>query len=364
MFESQTQPETPQCQLLRQALPVQSEPEVLKEEVLVIPSKISSTALIAIAAAFAFTNLGPANAQERRQHWFYNDYDRYDEEAYDDDDAYDREYPVYAPSWRELKRLKWLKRQKRQRRQARRQHNQDTRYLEQRPKRQRLYDAWQGNQPQLIQPRRAPATTFSAPAPQFQQPEQPFRLSYVPLPRRKPYHLIPQHAATPDQSVKTTSLDGRSQSTRFDQRPNWNPAPAITSKKAVEITELPKITPRQATTKKKPSLNRTGPKKVRATETKPQTKPAFKPIRIEVAKSPNRANDTGSKKFRPKQRLAANQLSCDKAKTIVSGFGFSDITAHTCTGSIYDFNAKRDGNPYSVRLSSLSGELKSVKKIK
>ena len=327
-------------------------------------NRFSSTALVALAAVFSFTALAPSSAQARQEHWFYNDYDRYDEDAYGNDDVvYDNGYRTYEPSRRELRRLK------RQRKKARRQRNQQRRYTSTRPGRQRLYDAWQGSYPQP-----APVIMTAPPAPRFQQPQQqvdprleqrPFRLSYVPLPRRKPYHLIPPVQASTEQPVATISLDRDSEPLTFDQRPRWNPTPERSTKKAIEVTRLPKASPSAAAIEKRVTLNKPLVKKAPGEK----VKQAFKPVRIEVTKArkhvtPVRKPVPLAKPPRSKPRLAANQLSCNKAKSIVSGFGFSDITPRICTGNVYDFNAKRDGKPYSIKVSSLSGELKDVKKIK
>ena len=55
-------------------------------------------------------------------------------------------------------------------------------------------------------------------------------------------------------------------------------------------------------------------------------------------------------------------LSCDKATAVVTGFGFSEVKAATCSGMTYAFNAVRDGKPYVVKLDAASGELTEVKK--
>jgi len=338
--------------------------------------KITTTATAtALTVIFAITALGPINAQAQQRHWFYNDYDRYDERAYDDDGAYDEDdgYPAYAPPSR-----RWLKRQQRLRRLARerdrRIRNRSNRYLPQRANRLRLYDAWQNEPRQNGSLRRGPVRLYTPPARQVDKSRSPIKLTYVPLPRTKPYHLTPAPGTTTattnastsgaittgSQPVKTTALTGKPKTT-FDQRPNWNPAAEkiLPKKKDIKVTALPKIitpTPAPAPVKK-----------LKAKKTTPERTLALKPIRIEVAKAqiPGVSGKPElTKTVKKKPSLAANQLSCNKAKSIVSDFGFSDIIARTCTGNIYDFSAKRDGSPYSIKVSSLSGELKGVKKIK
>ena len=55
-------------------------------------------------------------------------------------------------------------------------------------------------------------------------------------------------------------------------------------------------------------------------------------------------------------------ISCARAEEIVADFGFTDIEAKNCDGKSYDFAAKRDGKPFSIKLSSANGELTEVKR--
>jgi hypothetical protein len=66
----------------------------------------------------------------------------------------------------------------------------------------------------------------------------------------------------------------------------------------------------------------------------------------------------------PKPKAAAKPaLSCDKARAIVAGYGFTNVEPQTCKGKVYAFGAKRDGKSFSVKLSSSSGELTEVKRL-
>jgi len=64
----------------------------------------------------------------------------------------------------------------------------------------------------------------------------------------------------------------------------------------------------------------------------------------------------------PVGKVSGGRISCDKARRIVSGFGFSDVHALACSGKEYGFSAKRDGKDFDIRLSSLTGELIRVKR--
>ena len=59
----------------------------------------------------------------------------------------------------------------------------------------------------------------------------------------------------------------------------------------------------------------------------------------------------------------AQGLSCDKATSVVSGYGFSSVTPSSCSGKVYAFNATRDGKQFAIKLDPASGELTEVKKL-
>jgi hypothetical protein len=55
-------------------------------------------------------------------------------------------------------------------------------------------------------------------------------------------------------------------------------------------------------------------------------------------------------------------IACSKASSIVSDYGFTDVKSTDCQGQAYAFTAKRDGKPYVIKLSAVSGELTEVAK--
>jgi hypothetical protein len=71
----------------------------------------------------------------------------------------------------------------------------------------------------------------------------------------------------------------------------------------------------------------------------------------------------------PEQKKAASKtasaagLSCEKATSVVSGYGFSSVTPSSCKGKVYAFNAMRDGKSFAIKLDPASGELTEVKKL-
>jgi len=90
---------------------------------------------------------------------------------------------------------------------------------------------------------------------------------------------------------------------------------------------------------------------------KPRPKP---PVPQKLAN--NAPEPTIVEKDRPADKVTGAPMSCDKARQIVSGFGFSDIRTVGCSGKEYDFSAKRDGKDFDIKLSSLTGELTQVKR--
>jgi hypothetical protein len=91
-------------------------------------------------------------------------------------------------------------------------------------------------------------------------------------------------------------------------------------------------------------------------------------------------NDPGDPPLRPKKPLnrapvkkpvaaapkkptpKAAAITCNKAGSIVSSYGFTSVKPASCSGKVYAFNAQRSGKPYVVKLSSATGELTEVKK--
>jgi hypothetical protein len=88
--------------------------------------------------------------------------------------------------------------------------------------------------------------------------------------------------------------------------------------------------------------------------------PAYSPPPGEASVDPFVEQPTPLPKPKAAARLA---LSCDKAKAIVSDYGFTDIEAQSCKGKVYAFGARRDGKSFTVKLSSSSGELTEVKRL-
>ena len=91
---------------------------------------------------------------------------------------------------------------------------------------------------------------------------------------------------------------------------------------------------------------------------------AVKPPANTAAKPPaNPALPQKSAAATPAKPLAEGPLSCEKATSVVSGFGFSSVEASSCAGKVYAFNAKRGGNSFAIKLDPTSGELTEVKKL-
>lgn len=56
-------------------------------------------------------------------------------------------------------------------------------------------------------------------------------------------------------------------------------------------------------------------------------------------------------------------MSCEKAASVIAGYGFSDVVPSSCAGKLYAFNAKRDGKPFAIKVDAKNGDLAEVKKL-
>jgi hypothetical protein len=93
------------------------------------------------------------------------------------------------------------------------------------------------------------------------------------------------------------------------------------------------------------------------------------PEDVESAPAPSKKKPTTKSKTATKTAPAVpaapkttTNVSCDKAKSIISGYGFGDVQTRSCEGKTYSFAAKRGGKSFSVKVSSLNGELTEVKR--
>ncbi|WP_373505966.1 hypothetical protein [Aestuariivirga sp.] len=98
---------------------------------------------------------------------------------------------------------------------------------------------------------------------------------------------------------------------------------------------------------------------------KPRKKPTATAKQTQV---PSTGEETGSITSGKDVNTAAasastGSLSCEKAGSIVSGYGFSSVKAESCKGKIYAFNASRGGKAFAIKLDPASGELTEVKKL-
>jgi hypothetical protein len=91
------------------------------------------------------------------------------------------------------------------------------------------------------------------------------------------------------------------------------------------------------------------------------SKPARKASEREKQKP--QKNKAAAKPAEPKKAAAASGLSCEKATSVVTGYGFSSVQPSSCSGKVYAFNATRDGKSFAIKLDSASGELTEVKKL-
>lgn len=90
----------------------------------------------------------------------------------------------------------------------------------------------------------------------------------------------------------------------------------------------------------------------------PKAKRVTPPKKTETAAKPA----TGGQKTATAAK-SGGALSCERATSVISGYGFSSVEASSCAGKLYAFNATRDGKKFAIKLDPSSGELTEVKKL-
>jgi hypothetical protein len=102
-----------------------------------------------------------------------------------------------------------------------------------------------------------------------------------------------------------------------------------------------------------PPVRKVTPDKKKAAKSEPMARKKATPL-----------NASAQPTARKPELKSKTALSCDKASTIISGYGFSAIKASDCTSQVYSFDAARDGKSYAIKLNSASGELTEVRKVR
>ncbi|HHI81802.1 MAG TPA: hypothetical protein ENJ99_01485 [Rhizobiales bacterium] len=259
-----------------------------------------------IAGLAAVTVLaGPlATATQAQSRWFYDRYQAYDDQAYDDFDRFDRpDGPVFydvPPPWV----IRRAERRARLRAWARRQRWRMRRNSAYRGQRETLFEARQRELDRRYLARQRREALFARPA--RRRPTVTF--DKVPLPREKPAGIVQASPVSP----------GNPRAITPDERPRR------------EVAAPPQAKPKSA-------------KPAKMARLEPEKPNSFQPLEIEV-----------------QPRTPPGYISCAKAKNIVAGFGFSGISARSCKGKVYSFDAVRDGKPYEIKLSARNGELLKV----
>lgn len=126
---------------------------------------------------------------------------------------------------------------------------------------------------------------------------------------------------------------------RYDRKPR--------KKKRSTASAAPDdVTPAPAQKSKKKKQSKTAATQTETAATQTESRP-----------KPKKVATTGTATGAP-----TGNLTCDKAKSIVSGYGFADIQTQSCSGQVYSFAAKRGGKSFAVKVSALNGELTEVKR--
>jgi hypothetical protein len=59
---------------------------------------------------------------------------------------------------------------------------------------------------------------------------------------------------------------------------------------------------------------------------------------------------------------STGKVTCQQAREIISKYAFSEVNRNSCSGSVYQFKAMRNGKPFLIKISARNGELLEVKK--
>lgn len=317
----------------------------------------------------AVTGLVAGEAEAAPPHWFYDSYGYYEYNTYGpgtyyEEDAY---YRARMRAKRRARMRRWLKQRR----------------LRARTRADIEYARKYGQIPD-VNGNRFGSGRVNLPYPRYRTGQNPTRkrvkLVYVPLPREKPADLVERTALTsPDNPVVKQNTPPRrvvsipdDKAMMLDKRPRL--AARSPNPPKIEVKPVPDV---QAKNVDKPKAKNPEPRAVSKPEVvTPPVKPvpkivkkdkvtdkAVPKIRISVDKSVKPETRPQPKQVdRKRETRLANSISCAKARKIVSEFGFGDIRTLSCTGREYGFEAQRDGKPYRIRLSALSGELTSVKR--
>lgn len=325
--------------------------------------------ILFFAVGAALTGLAVGQAKAAPPHWFYDSYGYYEYRTYGPETYYEED--AYIRARQRAKRRARMRRWLKQRR------------FRARTRADREYARKYGHIPDVNGNRFGPGRA-NLPYPPYgfgqKPPRKRVKLVYVPIPREKPIDLIERTAlVTPDKPALKRKTPPRrvvsipdDKNMTLDKRPRlaaWSPNPP-----KIEVKPLPEVPAKKAEKPevKKPVTKAVSKPKVVTSPVKPAPKIVKKDtgqdkvvpkIRISVDKSVKPATKPQPKQVdRKRETRLANSISCSKARKIVSEFGFGDIRTLSCTGREYGFEAQRDGKPYRIRLSALSGELTSVKR--
>ncbi len=79
--------------------------------------------------------------------------------------------------------------------------------------------------------------------------------------------------------------------------------------------------------------------------------------------APTTTASTTAAAAKPAPTKKPASVNCEKGATIVSSFGFENVSTKSCDGATLVYNANRGGKPFEINVSSSNGELTAVKKL-
>jgi hypothetical protein len=183
-----------------------------------------------------------------------------------------------------------------------------------------------------------------------------------------PYYDPPIHKIKPRKKKPAKEHPAVAKKTMNQPVATQEPAPLVVAPKKIlppPQNTLPPATaaaPEPATKLNSPLKSATakldGPSKLES-PTKLNAAKVDTPSKLETPPKANSAAKTPSQAAKSKYAV-----SCDKAGSILAGYGFSAVTAANCSGQVYAFDATRDGKSYAIKLNAANGELTEVRKVR
>jgi hypothetical protein len=92
----------------------------------------------------------------------------------------------------------------------------------------------------------------------------------------------------------------------------------------------------------------------------PRKRKAVRTVRV----TPSRKSQQAALLITRRSPRLDQSIDCEKARDILTEYGFKDIKAEMCIGATLGFSASRDGKPFSIRILAANGEFEQVRRLR